>query len=88
MKDPDLTLPGAVSGAAVSIPVTVVIDEICEIFQELGFTRAAGPEVETDWHNFTALNIPLDHPAADMHDTFYLDEGVLLGRTRRRFRSG
>jgi phenylalanyl-tRNA synthetase alpha chain len=55
-----------------------VIDEICEIFKEIGFTRAAGPEVETDWHNFTALNIPLDHPAADMHDTFYLDEGLLL----------
>jgi phenylalanyl-tRNA synthetase alpha chain len=44
----------------------------------LGFTRARGPEAETDWYNFTALNTPLDHPAADMHDTFYLSPGVLL----------
>jgi len=75
---PDLTLPGRRSWRGGPHPVTLVIDEICEIFRELGFSRAAGPEVETDWHNFTALNIPLDHPAADMHDTFYLDEGVLL----------
>ncbi len=74
----DLTLPGRRHWKGGVHPVTRVIDEICEIFKELGFTRAAGPEVETDWHNFTALNIPLDHPAADMHDTFYLDEGVLL----------
>ena len=75
---PDLTLPGRREWRGGVHPVTVVIDEICEIFTELGFTRAAGPEVETDWHNFTALNIPLDHPAADMHDTFYLDESLLL----------
>ncbi len=74
----DLTLPGRRQWRGGVHPVTVVIDEICDIFRELGFTRAAGPEVETDWHNFTALNIPLDHPAADMHDTFYLDDGVLL----------
>jgi phenylalanyl-tRNA synthetase alpha chain len=74
----DLTLPGRRRWPGGVHPVTTVIDEICEIFKEIGFTRAAGPEVETDWHNFTALNIPLDHPAADMHDTFYLDEGLLL----------
>jgi phenylalanyl-tRNA synthetase alpha chain len=74
----DLTLPGRRQWRGGVHPVTLVIDEICEIFGELGFTRAAGPEVETDWHNFTALNIPLDHPAADMHDTFYLDDGLLL----------
>jgi phenylalanyl-tRNA synthetase alpha chain len=77
-QGPDLTLPGRSGWAGGVHPVTTVIDEICEIFKEIGFTRAAGPEVETDWHNFTALNIPLDHPAADMHDTFYLDEGLLL----------
>ena len=77
-RGPDLTLPGRRRWAGGVHPVTTVIDEICEIFKEIGFTRAAGPEVETDWHNFTALNIPLDHPAADMHDTFYLDEGLLL----------
>ncbi len=74
----DLTLPGRRAWRGGLHPVTRVIDEICEIFRELGFTVATGPEVETDWHNFTALNIPLDHPAADMHDTFYLDDGVLL----------
>ncbi len=74
----DLTLPGRRSWQGSVHPVTRVIDEICEIFREIGFTIATGPEVESDWHNFTALNIPLDHPAADMHDTFYLDSGVLL----------
>ncbi len=74
----DLTLPGRRSWRGGFHPVTKVIDEVCEIFRELGFTRADGPEAETDWYNFTALNIPLDHPAADMHDTFYLGEGVLL----------
>ena len=74
----DLTLPGRRSWRGGVHPVTRVIDEICEIFREIGFTVATGPEIETDWHNFTALNIPLDHPAADMHDTFYLDDGMLL----------
>jgi phenylalanyl-tRNA synthetase alpha chain len=74
----DLTLPGRRAWRGGLHPVTRVIDEICGIFRELGFTVATGPEIETDWHNFTALNIPLDHPAADMHDTFYLDDGVLL----------
>ena len=74
----DLTLPGRSRWRGGVHPVTTVIDEICEIFSEIGFTRVAGPEIETDWHNFTALNIPLDHPAADMHDSFYLSEGVLL----------
>jgi len=74
----DLTLPGRRAWPGGSHPVTRVIDEICEIFGELGFTRAAGPEIETDWHNFTALGIPLDHPAADEHDTFWLDDRVVL----------
>ncbi|MFQ5747084.1 MAG: phenylalanine--tRNA ligase subunit alpha [Gemmatimonadota bacterium] len=74
----DLTLPGRRTWTGGVHPVTTVIDEICDIFRELGFTRAAGPEIETEWYNFTALNIPLDHPAADMHDTFYLADGVLL----------
>ena len=74
----DLTLPGRRSWRGSIHPVTRVIDEICEIFREIGFTVATGPEIETDWHNFTARNIPLDHPAADMHDTFYLDDGMLL----------
>ena len=74
----DLTLPGRHRWTGSVHPVTRVIDEVCEIFREIGFTIASGPEIESDWHNFTALNIPLDHPAADMHDTFYVDDGVLL----------
>ncbi len=74
----DLTLPGRREWRGGVHPVTRVTQEICEIFREIGFSVATGPEVETDWHNFTALNIPLDHPAADMHDSFYLDDGVLL----------
>jgi phenylalanyl-tRNA synthetase alpha chain len=76
--DVDLTLPGRESWRGGVHPVTRVIDEICEIFADLGFTRVQGPEIETTWYNFTALNISLDHPAADMMDTFYLDEGVIL----------
>jgi phenylalanyl-tRNA synthetase alpha chain len=74
----DLTLPGRAVWRGAKHPVTLVIDEICEVFKTLGFTRARGPEAETDWYNFTALNTPLDHPAADMHDTFYLAPGILL----------
>lgn len=79
-RELDLTLPGRSAWRGGSHPVTQVIDEICGIFAELGFSRVRGPEVETDRYNFTALNIPLDHPAADMHDSFYLDDedGVLL----------
>ncbi len=74
----DLTLPGRQPWRGGVHPVTRVVDEICEIFQGLGFTRIAGPEVETVEYNFTKLNTPLDHPAADMHDTFYLADGVVL----------
>jgi phenylalanyl-tRNA synthetase alpha chain len=74
----DLTLPGRRRWKGGVHPVTQVVDEICEIFRDLGFTRVAGPEVETTEYNFTRLNTPLDHPAADMHDTFYLADGVVL----------
>jgi len=74
----DLSLPGRRPWTGGLHPVTRVIDEICEIFADLGFTKVRGPEIETTWYNFTALNISLDHPAADMMDTFYLDEGVIL----------
>lgn len=74
----DLTLPARRVWTGAQHPVTRVIDEICAVLARLGFTRARGPEAETDWYNFTSLNTPLDHPAADMHDTFYLSPGVLL----------
>ncbi len=59
-------------------PVTLVIDEICDIFRELGFTVALGPEAETEHYNFTALNFPADHPAMELHDTLYLGDDTLL----------
>jgi phenylalanyl-tRNA synthetase alpha chain len=74
----DLTLPGRRRWRGGRHPITQVIDEIHAIFHELGFVRARGPEAETDWHNFEALNTPLDHPAAATSDTFYLSEGILL----------
>lgn len=74
----DLTLPARERWVGGVHPVTRVIDEICEIFAELGFTIVLGPEIESTWYNFTALNIPLDHPAADMMDTFYLEKDVVL----------
>lgn len=74
----DLTLTARGRWVGGVHPVTRVIDEICDIFAELGFTRVLGHEIESTWYNFTALNIPLDHPAADMMDTFYLDDGIVL----------
>ena len=74
----DLTMPGRDAWRGALHPVTAVIDEICDIFREIGFTRVSGPEAETEDYNFTKLNIPLDHPAADMQDTFFLSPGVVL----------
>lgn len=74
----DLTMPGRRQWLGSKHPVTIVIDEIEDIFRELGFTIALGPEAETEWYNFTALNFPPDHPALDLHDTLYLGENVLL----------
>lgn len=76
--DVDLTMPGRRAWRGGVHPVTQVIDEVCEIFREMGFTKVRGPEAETEWYNFEALNIPLEHPAADMWDTFYLADGVVL----------
>jgi phenylalanyl-tRNA synthetase alpha chain len=74
----DLTLPGRARWKGGVHPVTKVVDEICEIFEGLGFTRVRGRELETVEYNFTKLNTPLDHPAADMHDTFYLADQIVL----------
>ncbi len=77
-SDIDLTMPGRARWLGAKHPVTNVIEEIEEIFRDLGFTIAVGPEAETEWYNFTSLNFPADHPAMDMHDTLYISEGVLL----------
>ena len=74
----DLTMPGRRRWRGAVNPVTAVVDEICDIFRDLGFTRVSGPEAETEDYNFTKLNIPLDHPAADMQDTLFLSPGVVM----------
>ena len=74
----DVTLPGRTGKRGTIHPVTQTIDEISSFFTSKGFSVASGPEAESDYYNFEALNIPEDHPAKDMHDTFYLDNGDLL----------
>ena len=74
----DLTLPGRRPALGSVHPLTRVHDEIVEIFVGLGFSVAEGPEIESDYYNFEALNLPRDHPARDMQDTFYLTEDRLL----------
>lgn len=82
----DMTLPADGVQMGSIHPVSQVMDELAEIFADLGFAVATGPEIEDDWHNFTALNIPESHPARAMHDTFYFperpeDERKMLLRT-------
>jgi phenylalanyl-tRNA synthetase alpha chain len=79
----DLSLPAPQYPSGSVHPVSQVMDELAEIFADLGFSVAEGPEIEDDWHNFTALNIPETHPARAMHDTFYVDgpEGHMVLRT-------
>ncbi len=71
-------MPGTFYAPGHLHPLTQVIHEVSSIFQKLGFRVVQGPEVETEYYNFEALNIPLDHPARDSFDTFYLDNGRLL----------
>ena len=74
----DLTLPGRCPAGGKLHPITQVMRETCAIFENLGFSVAEGPDVELDYYNFEALNIPAHHPARDMHDTFYISDSVLL----------
>ena len=76
----DMTLPVAAAPIGSIHPVSQVMDELAEIFADLGFSVATGPEIEDDWHNFTALNIPETHPARAMHDTFYFPDVDADGR--------
>src|SRR5262245_10380022 len=68
----DVSLPTRPEGQGTLHPIGQVMDELAAIFGEMGFSWAEGPDIEDDWHNFTALNIPPDHPARQMQDTFYL----------------
>jgi len=74
----DVTLPGRGVRYGRRHPVTQVREEICRIFAGLGFSVEEGPEVEMDYYNFEALNIPKDHPARDMQDTFYVEDNIVL----------
>jgi len=74
----DLTLPAKKNSFGSQHPLSIVIDTIESIFTKIGFSIAYGPEIDTDFYNFEALNIPKHHPARDMQDTFYLDDGNVL----------
>lgn len=74
----DVTMPGKKSRSGGLHPLNVVLEDIIDIFQSMGFDVVDGPEVETDYYNFQALNVPKDHPARDMQDTFYLADKLLL----------
>ncbi len=83
----DMTLPAPDAPAGSVHPVSQVMDELAEIFADMGFAVAEGPEVEDDWHNFTALNIPETHPARAMHDTFYFPEEAAVDGKRMLLRT-
>ena len=74
----DVTLPARAQSQGGLHPVTLTLKRVEELFHSIGFEVATGPEIETDFYNFTALNIPEDHPARAMHDTFYIDEANVL----------
>ena len=74
----DVSLPGRSVQYGSLHPITQITQQICNIFIRLGFDIVEGPEVETDYYNFEALNIPKNHPARDMQDTFYISENVVL----------
>ena len=74
----DVSLPGRGIGVGTLHPITRTMQRIESLFHSLGFAVADGPEIEDDFHNFTALNTPEDHPARSMHDTFYVDGGMVL----------
>jgi phenylalanyl-tRNA synthetase alpha chain len=70
----DLSMPSETNAIGARHPLTIVQNRILEIFNKLGFTISEGPEIEDDWHNFSALNFPENHPARDMQDTFFIDK--------------
>lgn len=74
----DPTLPGRDPACGTIHPITMVMEEVCAVFAEMGFEIVSGPEVENDYYNFEALNMPADHPARDMQDTLYVRDNILL----------
>lgn len=73
-SESDLTRPGEIHNMGSRHPIQIVKDKIISIFSEIGFSLSDGPEIEDDWHNFTALNLPEHHPARDMQDTFFIEQ--------------
>jgi len=80
VKDFDLTKPASMIELGSRHPISIIRDKIIDIFYKIGFNVSEGPEIEDDWHNFTALNLPMHHPARDMQDTFFIkkDPDLLL----------
>jgi len=74
----DVSLPGRIQARGSLHPITLIVNEICDIFTRMGFETVEGPEVESDYYNFEALNIPKNHPARDMQDTFYVSDNIVL----------
>ena len=74
----DVTMPGKKVKSGGLHPLNIVLEDLIDIFQSMGFDVVDGPEIETDYYNFEALNVPADHPARDMQDTFYLSDNLLL----------
>jgi phenylalanyl-tRNA synthetase alpha chain len=72
LQEIDVTLPGSFDSFGSRHPISIIQNKIISIFHRLGFSVAEGPEIEDDWHNFSALNLPENHPARDMQDTFYV----------------
>ena len=72
----DMSLPGDAISIGTRHPLNLVRNQMVSIFKRLGFAVAEGPEIEDDWHNFGAMNLPADHPARDMQDTFYVKQGT------------
>lgn len=70
----DLTRPATEVKLGSRHPISIMMDEVCNIFERIGFTTVTGPDIEDDWHIFTALNFPEEHPARDMQDTFFIDQ--------------
>ncbi|MCL2167531.1 MAG: phenylalanine--tRNA ligase subunit alpha [Lentimicrobiaceae bacterium] len=69
----DVTRPATLYSLGAMHPVSIVMNEVCEIFEKIGFSSVSGPDIEDDWHVFSALNFPLEHPARDMQDTFFVN---------------
>ena len=74
----DYTIPGQPTEIGSRHPITIIRDRITNIFSQIGFNVSEGPEIEDDWHNFTALNFPEEHPARDMQDTFFINKDIAL----------